>query len=92
MLAAARPLHFVIPMTSLSAAQLAIVSGGWRYAHHNETGERWAAKVDSAYKSIYDAVSPYAGKNVTGLSLLPSMAVYEWSARRAGWVWEHTRG
>jgi hypothetical protein len=38
------------------------------------TGERWAAGFDARAKRVYDAVSPYLGRNVTGVAMLPALA------------------
>jgi hypothetical protein len=75
------------PFQPLDVTQLAGATGGIFYNERKSpTGERWAAAVDRGAKSVYDAVSPYAGRNVTGLALLAPMAVGEFAARKAGAV------
>jgi hypothetical protein len=56
------------------------------------TGERWAANVDNAAKSVHSTLGPVFGNNLVGLALLPTMAVGEFGARMAGRAWDAVKG
>jgi hypothetical protein len=77
----------------LDSEQLATATGGIFYDEaKSPTGERWAASFDAGAKGVYDRVSPYLGNNVTGVAMLPALAIGEVAARRAGRVWDRLQG
>jgi hypothetical protein len=85
--------RLVTHFPTIDADQLATATGGIFYDEHKSpTGERWAASFDAGAKRFYDTVSPYAGRNVTGLAMLPALAVGEVAARTAGRAWDAVTG
>lgn len=80
-------------LPTIAADDLAMATGAiWYGENKSPTGERWAASFDAGAKQFYDTVSPYVGRNVTGVAMLPALAVGEVAARTAGRVVDYANG